>query len=155
MTENNDHAQVKVPPPLIYLGYLIGALIINWVIPFPTPLTFILRIIGGLAVIMGALLVGSAFSQMMNAHTTPDVSHPTTALVTAGPYRFTRNPIYLGFFLIYIGFTLLSGTLWGILLGPFLYWTVTNAIIHLEEEYLKKKFKDEYASYSTRVRRWI
>ena len=155
MNENIDHAQVMVPPPLVFLGYLAGALILNWIVPVPTPWTFIMRVLGGLEILTGILLVGSAFSQMTTAHTTSDVSQPTTTLVTTGPYRYTRNPIYLGFFLIYLGFTLLEGTLWGILLCPFLFWTVTHAIIHLDEEYLKKKFKDEYTGYISRVRRWI
>jgi protein-S-isoprenylcysteine O-methyltransferase Ste14 len=155
VNENTDRAQVMVPPPLVFLGYLAGALILNWIIPLTTPWTLILRFIGELALITGILLVTLAFSQMMKAHTTPDISRPTTALVTAGPYRLTRNPIYLGFFLIYLGFTLLAGTLWGVLLGPFLFWTVTNAIIRFEEEYLKKKFENEYAHYLTRVRCWI
>jgi protein-S-isoprenylcysteine O-methyltransferase Ste14 len=47
------------------------------------------------------------------------------------------------------------GTLWGLVLSPFLFLTVTNAIIHMEEEYLQKKFKDEYTAYLSRVRRWI
>ncbi len=155
MSENIDRAQVIVPPPLVFLGYLVGALIINWAVPFPTPWTLNLRIIGGLAIAIGIFLVGSAFSQRRNAHTTPDLSQPTTMLVTTGPYSFTRNPIYLGFFLIYLGFTLLAATLWGLLLSPFLLLTITHAIIHFEEEYLKKKFTDEYTSYSSRVRRWI
>lgn len=82
-------------------------------------------------------------------------SQPTNALVTTGPYRFTRNPIYLGFLLIYLGFTFLAGSLWGIVISPFLVWTVTHAIIHAEEEYLEKKFEDQYREYSSQVRRWI
>jgi protein-S-isoprenylcysteine O-methyltransferase Ste14 len=155
MSENIDRAQVMVPPPLVFLGYLVGALILNWAVPFPTPWTLNLGIFGGLAVAAGILLVGSAFSQMRNAHTTTDIRKPTTALVTKGPYRFTRNPIYLGFFLSYLGFTLLAATLWGLLLSPFLLLTITRAVIHFEEEYLKKKFMDEYTSYSSRVRCWI
>ena len=155
MSENIDRAQVMVPPPLVFLGYLVGALILNWAVPFPTPWTLNLRIIGGLAVVAGILFIGSAFSQMRDVHTTPDTSQPTTALVTTGPYRFTRNPIYFGFFLIYLGFTLLAATLWGLLLSPFLLLTITRAIIHFEEEYLKNKFMDEYISYSSHVRRWI
>ncbi len=155
MSENNDRARVLVPPPFVFLGYLIGALLLNWIVPLPVPWTFISRVLGGLALLTGIMLAGSAFSQMKKAHTTPDLRQPTTALVTAGPYRFTRNPIYLGLFLIYLGFTLLAGTLWGILLSPFLFWTVTNAIVRLEEEYLQQKFRDEYTGYLSRVRRWI
>ncbi len=61
------------------------------------------------------------------------------ALVTAGPYRYSRNPIYIGFLLIYLGFTLLAGTLWGLLLSPFLIGTVTQWIIHSEESLSQKE----------------
>ena len=156
MTEQNpDHSQVMVPPPLVFLGYLIGALILNWIIPFPAPWTLVLRIVGGLAVLGGISFVGSAFSQMRKANTPVDPRQSVTALVTSGTYRFTRNPIYLGFFLIYLGFTLLDGTLWGSIASPFLILTTTNAVIHAEEDYLQEKFKDQYTSYKSRVRRWL
>jgi protein-S-isoprenylcysteine O-methyltransferase Ste14 len=155
MMDNTDHAQVMVPPPLVFLGYLIGALVMNWAVPFPTPASLNMRIIGGIALGAGTLLAASAIYAMRTAHTSPDISRPTKALVTAGPYRFTRNPIYLGFFLIYLGFSLLAGTLWGILLSTFLFWTVTHAIIHMEEAYLADKFKDEYIRYTSHVRRWV
>jgi protein-S-isoprenylcysteine O-methyltransferase Ste14 len=155
MSENTDHVRAMIPPPLFFLGYLIGALIMNWIVPFPTPWGLTLRSIGGLIIIAGIFLIASAFSQMRNFHTTPDINKPTMALVTAGPYRFTRNPMYLGFFLIYLGFTLLAGTLWGFLIGPFLVWTITQAIIHTEEEYLLIKFKVDYIRYTSHVRRWI
>jgi protein-S-isoprenylcysteine O-methyltransferase Ste14 len=155
MSENADHAQVMVPPPLIFLGFLIGALLINRFFPFPTPGTIIFLLISGLSLFAGVFLIISAFTMMRNAHTTPDPDQPTASLVVTGPYRFTRNPIYIGFFLIYIGFSFLAGTFWGILLSPFLLWTVTHAIIHAEEIYLENKFKDEYAGYASRVRRWI
>ncbi len=156
MTEKNeDHAQVMVPPPMVFLGYLIGALILNWVVPLPTPWIYIMRIVGGLAVVAGILFVSSAFSQMMKTHTSPDPHQSVATLVTEGPYRFTRNPIYLGFFLIYLGFTLFAGTLWGLLASPFLAWTITHMVIHAEEYYLEDKFKDRYIDYKSRVRRWL
>ncbi|MFZ1041961.1 MAG: isoprenylcysteine carboxylmethyltransferase family protein [Anaerolineales bacterium] len=156
MTDQNmDHAQVMVPPPLVFLGYLIGALILNWIVPFPAPWTFVLRIVGGFAIIGGILFVGSAFLQMRKANTPVDPREPVTAFVTTGPYRFTRNPIYLGFFLIYLGFTLLAGTLWGLIASPFLIWTITNAVIRAEEIYLDEKFGEQYKQYRSRVRPWI
>ncbi len=150
-----DHAQVMVLPPLVFLGYLVGALILNWIIPFPTPWTPTLRLLGGAGLAGGLLLAGSAVARMRRAHTSPDPHQPTTALVTEGPYRFTRNPIYLGFLLIYLGFTLLAGTLWGLLLSPFLIRTVTHAVIHAEEIYLDGKFGDVYRDYRSRVRQWL
>ncbi len=156
MTEQNlDHAQVMAPPPLIFLGYLIGVLILNWIIPFHEPWTFALRVVGGLMVIAGFLLAGSAITQMRKAHTSPDPHHAVATLVTSGPYRFTRNPIYLGFFSIYLGFTLLAGTLWGLIASPFLFWTITSAVIHAEEIYLDGKFGDQYKEFRSRVRRWV
>ena len=153
--QNTDHAQVMVPPPLVFLGYLIGALILNWIVPFPAPWTFVLRLVGGLAIIGGILFVGSAFLQMRKSNTPVDPREPVTAFVTSGPYRFTRNPIYLGFFLIYLGFTLLAGTLWGLIASPFLIWTITQAVIHAEEIYLTEKFGEQYKQYRSRVRQWI
>ena len=155
MPEKPDHAQVLLPPPLMFLGYLVSALILQWIVSFPTPWGLPLRILGGLLVIAAVPLVGLAASEMMKAHTTPDPHQPTTALVTRGPYRFTRNPIYLGFFLVYLGVTLLAGTLWGLLLSPFLIGAVTRWIIRAEEEYLGAKFKEEYRDYSSHVRRWV
>ena len=153
--QNMDHAQVMVPPPLVFLGYLIGAVILNRIVPFPAPWTFVLRIVGGLVVITGILIVVSAFAAMRKAHTTPDASQPVTSFVTTGPYRFTRNPIYLGFSLIYLGFTLLAGTLWGLIASPFLIWTMTEAVIRAEEIYLTEKFGEQYKQYRLRVRQWI
>jgi protein-S-isoprenylcysteine O-methyltransferase Ste14 len=154
-TLSPDHVQVILPPPVIFLGYLVSAVVLQWVVPLPTPWTLPLRILGGVLVMAGLVLCGSAFSEMMKAHTTPDPHQPSTALVTTGPYRFTRNPIYLGFLLIYLGFTSLAGTLWGLLLSPFLIGTITRWIIHAEEAYLGGKFKEEYQVYYSRVRQWI
>ena len=75
--------------------------------------------------------------------------------MTNGPYRLTRNPIYLGFVLICLGFTLIAGTLWGILLAPFLLITVTRLIIRAEEAYLQARFKGHYGNYRSRVRQWL
>ena len=155
MADTNDHAQIALPPPLVFLGYLVSAVIFQWLVPFPFPWPLPLRIIGGVVLIIGFLLAGSAVREMRRMHTTPDPGQPVTALVTSGPYRFTRNPIYLGFLLIYLGFTLLAGTLWGLVLSPFLIGTVTRWVIHAEEDYLGGKFEGEYAAYRSRVRQWI
>ncbi len=150
-----EHAPMRVPPPLVFLGHLIAALILNWLFPIPDPWGSVFRLVGGAAVLAGLLLGATAVSRMLRAHTSPDPDRPTTALVTDGPYRFTRNPIYLGFLLVYLGFTLMAGSLWGLLLSPFLIWTVTSIIIHAEERYLRAAFPNEYEAYKARVRRWL
>jgi protein-S-isoprenylcysteine O-methyltransferase Ste14 len=155
MEKDTNHARIMFPPPMLFLGFLIGALVLNWLFPLPEPWTTILRIAGGAAVVSGLLLGGAAISRMRRAHTSPGPDRPTTALVTEGPYRFTRNPIYLGFLLIYLGFTLMAGTLWGLVLSPILLWIATRAIIRAEEAYLAERFPDDYEAYKARVRRWL
>lgn len=140
---------------MLFLSFLIGALVLNWLFPFPEPWATILRVAGGAAVIGGMILGGSAVSRMRRAHTSPDPDRPTTALVTDGPYRFTRNPIYPGFLLICLGFTLVAGTLWGLVLSAVLLWITTRIIIRAEEAYLARKFPDGYQAYKARARRWI
>ncbi len=155
MADDTDHVQLPLQPPLIFLGYLVSALILEWVVPLAAPWEVWPRLAGALVLIGGFALGVSALSEMRKAHTTPDPHEPSTALVTSGPYRYSRNPIYLGFLLIFLGFTLLAGTLWGLLLSPFLVGTITRSIIHAEESYLERKFKNEYQQYYARVRQWI
>lgn len=155
MADTNDHAQVILPPPLVFLGYLVSALVVQWIVRFPFPWPVPLRVLGGVLLIAGFVLDVTAIREMRRLHTTPDIGKPVATLVTTGPYRFTRNPIYLGFLLIYLGFTLLAGTLWGIILSPFLIGTITHWVIHVEEDYLDEKFEGEYAAYRSRVRQWI
>lgn len=155
MNANDEHPRVRVPPPLVFLGYLVAALVLNWLFPFPEPWATILRVVGGVCIIAGLALGGTAVSRMLKAGTSPDPDQAATALITDGPYRFTRNPIYLGFLLIFLGFTLLAGTLWGLVLSPFLIWTVTRIVIRAEEGYLSVKFAERYEDYKSRARRWI
>ncbi len=155
MQSDLEHAPVRVPPPLVFLAYLIGAMILNWLFPLPDPWSTMFRLIGGATVLAGLVLGAAAVSRMIRAHTSPDPQRPTTALITDGPYRLTRNPIYLGFLFIYLGFTLFAGTLWGLILSPFLIWTVTGTVIRAEESYLRAKFPTEYEAYRSRARRWV
>jgi protein-S-isoprenylcysteine O-methyltransferase Ste14 len=80
---------------------------------------------------------------------------PTTAIVTDGPYRFTRNPIYLGMALSYAGAFLFLGYLWPAVTLPLTIWAVDRWVIAKEERYLESKFGTRYNDYRARVRRWI
>ncbi len=154
MAATTNHFRPAFPPPLVFLGYLLGAIILNWALPIRLPWLPV-RLLGGLLVIGGLLLAASAIREMRKLHATPDAHRPVAALVTGGPFRFTRNPIYLAFLLIYLGFTFLAGTLWGILLSPFLIGTVTRWVIQREEAYLSQRFGEEYNAYRYCVRRWL
>ena len=80
---------------------------------------------------------------------------PTTAIVTTGPYRLTRNPAYLGMALTYVGIALMSDALWVLLPLPVVLAVIDRAVIAREERYLERKFGDEYLDFKRRRRRWV
>lgn len=149
-----DIPRVIAPPPLIFLVPLVlGVAVGRWI---PIPLLPRAWAWGVGAVCLGLSgLVISAVRAFRRARTRPEPWKPTTALVTDGPYRFTRNPMYLGFALVYVGVTLLVNTLWPLLLLPVVLTVIHFLVIRREERYLERKFGDDYRAYLRTVRRWI
>lgn len=80
---------------------------------------------------------------------------PTTALITTGPFRLSRNPLYVGFVLLHVAFALLLGSVWALVGLPVAVLAVWWGAIAPEEAYLAAKFGEEYAAYRSRVRRWL
>lgn len=80
---------------------------------------------------------------------------PTTSMLERGPYRWSRNPLYLGMLALYVALALLLPTLWGLLLTPLAVVLVEWGAIHPEERFLREKFGTAYEAYSGRVRRWV
>lgn len=150
-----DHAPVPLPPPLLFLGFLILALALNWLKPLGIAPSAGLLTAAVLTTLAGLILGFLAVRQMRRAHTSPDPGEPTTALVATGPYRFSRNPIYLGFTLLVLGISLLARTWWGLILTPLCILIVSRLIIRAEEAYLLDRFGEQYRRYTAQVRRWI
>jgi len=155
MPAASDHAQVLLPAPFVYAGFLLAALLLHLVLPLPAPLLNVVRGLGAVAIALGLFLGAFAVWRMMQMHTPVSPHRPATTLVTDGPYRLTRNPIYLGFFLVFLGFTFLAGTLWGLVLSPLVPITVNYLIIGAEEAYLQARFNGQYTQYKSRVRKWL
>ncbi len=159
MSEDNregaDNPGVVAPPPLIYAGTLVAGLLLNRLRPtgfLPRGLSRSL----GLPLTIGGLLLGFwGLREMRRAETNVDPYKPTTAIVDAGPYQFTRNPLYVGMTLMYCGISALSNALAPILLLPGVLAVMQRGVIEREERYLERKFGDEYLSYKARVRRWV
>ena len=80
---------------------------------------------------------------------------PTTTLGTAGPYRYSRNPLYIALTLAYLGAAVVVNTVWPVILLPGLLLVMQWGVISREERYLERRFGDEYRRYRTRVRRWL
>lgn len=158
MTElTQDHPAIgrNVHPPVLMLIHLAAAYVAKWAIPIPLTLPGAIRNLGFALVVVGLLLAAAAFVEFYKAHTTLNPHGSVRKLVTSGIYRFSRNPIYLGFVLMLAGFPLFSGTVWGVILVPVLILNMNSLVIQHEEAYLEKKFSDEYTRYRSGTRRWL
>jgi protein-S-isoprenylcysteine O-methyltransferase Ste14 len=152
-----DHPGVIAPPPLIYLGFLLaGWAVERFGVEFTLGLPTDWRRGLALALVVGGLLIeGVATVQFWRLGTPPQPWKPTTALATGGLYRFSRNPIYVGFALIYLGFAVAMDSPAALaLLIPCLI-VVDRLVIAREERYLEGRFGDAYRAYRNEVRRWL
>src|SRR5215211_7422372 len=143
MTKVQDHPNINrnVHPPVVALIFIVLAYFLGRFVPVPFVVPMVVRNIGLLLTFVGFLLGVGAFIEFRRARTTLDPHGSPKQVVTSGIYRFTRNPIYLGFLLMVIGLPLNSGLLWGVLLAPFFIIMMTRLVIEREEAYLEKKFK--------------
>jgi protein-S-isoprenylcysteine O-methyltransferase Ste14 len=153
--ETRETAGVIAPPPLIYGGALGAGLLAKALFPATFMLPAIARALGLLLTGSGLLLFLSGLRAMRRAGTDVRPYKPTTSLVNQGPYRFSRNPIYVGFTLVYCGATALANSLPSALLLPFVLVLMQRGVIQREERYLEHVFGEEYVQYKARVRRWI
>lgn len=151
----HDSAGVRVPPPLIYMaGLLLGALLENVVATpnFPPAIALGGAVVG--VVLAGVLDIG-ALRRFIKSRTAAEPWKPSSALVTSGPYRFTRNPMYLGMACLYAGVACAFGWLWSFALLPVVLVIIDRAVITREEAYLTRRFGEPYVRYHSEVRRWL
>ena len=154
--ENKDRAGVIAPPPLIFLGGMLVAVALNrWWDPFRIFASSGWRW-GGLVLIVAAVLLAvTARRAMLAAETNINPFKPTLSIVSSGPFRFTRNPLYLALTLIYAGLALVLNTWWCfVLLAPILL-VIHFGVVAREERYLERKFGESYRQYRARVRRYL
>jgi len=157
MTTHRDHAGVIALPPLLFAVHLAAGLGLHWSVPLgrlshPHPL---LLAVGLALSALSGLLAFRARAVMKRARTAIDPRKPTTALVDAGPYGFTRNPMYLALTLLFAGIAALLHSAWLLLLLPSLILVLHYGVVLREERYLERKFGSTYTRYRGRVRRWF
>jgi protein-S-isoprenylcysteine O-methyltransferase Ste14 len=148
-------AGVITPPPVLYGAALIVALALHWFWPLPIFRASVVRWLGIAVVALGLAVVLRVFRTMRAGGTNVDPRRPTTAIVTTGLFRFSRNPIYLGLTLMYLGLTLAFDTWWGLVLLVPLLLTMHRGVILREERYLEQTFGEQYRQYCSRVRRYL
>lgn len=146
---------IHFPPPFLYVALLLLGLLLEELVPLPRlPRTPSRLVAAALLTSGGGLLVWSLWL-FLRARTSPLPMRPTTALVGSGPYRWTRNPMYLAMLLVYLGAALLFDVTWALVLSPALVALVNRLVIAREERYLEAKFGEEYRRYKARVGRWV
>jgi protein-S-isoprenylcysteine O-methyltransferase Ste14 len=154
-----DSAGVRVPPPLYYVvGFLVGWAINRWIggPVVPSDAAPSARLVPGvLFMVVGVVIGASAVWAVKRAGSNVAPIRPTTALVTTGPYRWTRNPMYLSLGLFSTGLAVVLNLLWPLILLPFVVWVVRRWVIVREEAYLNRVFGREYRRYRERVPRWL
>jgi protein-S-isoprenylcysteine O-methyltransferase Ste14 len=148
-------AGVIARPPLIYLAGLIAGLLASALAPRPILPESLRYAVGILLIVAAVALFAWAVGAMRRAGTSVRTSDPTTALVTGGPFAFSRNPIYISQALFYAGIALAAQSLWAILLLLVVLVVIRRGVIDREERYLEGKFGQGYVQYEARVRRWI
>lgn len=152
---HGDSPGVVAPPPLIYAVPLVAGWYVNRANPFPIMSGLFAQRIGIALIVIAILLDLSAIVQFWRKHTSMMPYKPTTAIIQTGPFRMTRNPLYLSMTLLYVGISLVMNAMWPLLFLPLVLLIMHRGVIQREERYLEQKFGDEYIGYKSRVRRWI
>jgi protein-S-isoprenylcysteine O-methyltransferase Ste14 len=152
-----DDASVMAPPPVLFLGAWIVASSLHQLVPLRIvrDLARARQIAGGTAAAGGVCLSALVVQRFARASTPVSPLRATRALVTTGPYRYSRNPDYLGQAGIFIGAAIVSNRLWPVLVLPAVLSIVRWTVIEREEQYLARLFGDAYREYARRVPRWI
>lgn len=155
----SDVPAVRVFPPFVPLSAVVAGILMQRLLPIrtdnllPTPVRYWL---GGLVIVAAVLLLGYRAIAMMRRSGQSEIPWtPVTRLLEDGPYRFTRNPMYLQLVLLCIGFGVLLANVWIIIFTPLVVWVLQRLAIIPEEEYLERQFGEEYREYRRRVRRWL
>jgi protein-S-isoprenylcysteine O-methyltransferase Ste14 len=150
-----DHADVVGRPPAVALAALAVGVVLHLVVPVeivPGLATWVLGI--PVAIVSLALFLASV--REFSRHGTPvRGTEPVITIVATGPYRFSRNPIYLSFVLLHLGIALTANRLWILLMVIPTLLYLSLGVIAREESYLARKFGNEYGGYRNSVRRWL
>lgn len=152
-----DHPNVRFPPPLIFLGFLLLGLVADRVLglpPLPGP-GWLLWGLAALAAIPGLFLLADGLLRFRQVGTAPEPWRPSSAIAEQGSYRHTRNPMYLGMALLHAAIALALGSVGALVLLAPAVLAIDWLVIAREEAYLARRFGEAYETYRARVPRWL
>jgi protein-S-isoprenylcysteine O-methyltransferase Ste14 len=150
-----DNPGVRIPPPLFYAAAVVGGWALNRRIPLPVSTAPSLRAIAWIFVLLWAALGAASIGLFRRRRTSIIPVRPATTLVISGPYRVTRNPMYVSLAVLTIGLAFFINSWWPIMLLAPTLAVVQRFVIVREEAYLRRRFGDEYEAYRKQVRRWL
>lgn len=156
-TNTSKGPGVYFPPPLLYIIIFIVAVLIQKKIPVADSLfhTPTIKIAGILLILIALYIAFRSLRQFFQSKNTLILIKPASSLQTSGIYRISRNPMYLGLGILYLGLSCFIGNWWNIILLPLLFFIIQEYIIKREEKYLELEFGQLYTEYQKKVRRWL
>lgn len=152
---DKDIAGVIAPPPLFFLAAILVGLGLEWAFRADIGLGRIGLYVGLALIVVSVAIAVLARRQFSKGGTSLRVEVPSTAILTTGPFRFTRNPFYLSMSMFQVGIGLALGFAWIIVMVVPVLLVIRIGVIAREERYLERKFGEEYLNYKNRVRRWL
>lgn len=157
MKQSKDSPGVFIPPPLFYAAIFLISILLQRYIPIKGSFSHgsATMIPGVILIIAGQLFSIPALRQFLQTKNTLIPFKSATSLQTGGVYSVSRNPMYTGLLLTYIGLAFIFGNFWTVILIPVLMAIIIYAVILPEERYLSRAFGDQYETYKKTVRRWI
>ena len=149
-----DRSPFDIPP--LYFALAIGAMfLLHRYLPIVDLIDPPLSRLGWVFIALGIGLAIWAERLFSRAGTGVRPFTPSTALVAEGPYRFTRNPMYLGMMLVLLGGFILAGSLSSFLVIPVFFWWIHTRFVLPEEDHLTSAFGNDYQTFKSQTRRWL
>lgn len=158
-SSNAATPKIKVRPPILFLAALLLGLALDHLLPLPVTIPrndgLVHKLIPGVLLALGCAIFVAAVRNFARAETPVPGNRPVQALVTNGVHAWSRNPIYIGMLLVYLGIGVALRSGWILALGPLIAVVLRYAVIAREEIYLEQCFGNAYREYRSRVRRWL
>ena len=150
--------RVVVRPPFLFVGCLLLGLVLDYMLPLPLALpdtALVPRVAGSVSILVGVAIFAAGIRNFFRAATPVPGTRPVRTLVTTGIHGWSRNPIYIGMFLLYGGIGLAARSPWILILTVPIAIIMRYGVVGREEDYLERRFGNAYRSYKARVRRWL
>jgi protein-S-isoprenylcysteine O-methyltransferase Ste14 len=158
---DTETARAIVRPPALFLAALLLGLALDYLLPLPFPVPgagsvyWTRAAVGAFLILIGIATFAAAIRNFSSAGTPVQGTQPTRTLVTSGIHGWSRNPIYVGMFLIYLGIGITALSPWILILTVPIAIIMRYGVVAREEAYLERRFGEDYRNYKTHVRRWV